>query len=63
MLGESGNLDWFTANLENRFTGVLLLAGATYLSLFALGALGQSETCRAAGIKSFGNRMKDSVMV
>lgn len=40
MLGESGNLDWFTANLlENRFTGVLLLAGATYLSLFALGAL------------------------
>jgi len=36
--GESGNLDWFTANLlESRFTGVLLLAGATYLSLFALG--------------------------
>eukprot|EP00434_Breviolum_minutum_P036277 symbB.v1.2.032138.t1/scaffold3816.1/size52752/5 len=37
-LRESGNLDWFTANLlESRFTGVLLLAGATYLSLFALG--------------------------
>ena len=37
--GESGSLDWFTANfLESRFTGLLLLAGAVYLALFALGA-------------------------
>jgi hypothetical protein len=34
--GESGTLDWFTANLlESRFTGLLLLSGAIYLSLFA----------------------------
>ncbi|CAK9081740.1 Hypothetical protein SCF082_LOCUS38883 [Durusdinium trenchii] len=36
--GESGSLDWFTANvLESRFTALLLLAGAVYLALFALG--------------------------
>ena len=37
--GSSGNLDWFTGNfLESRLTALLLLAGALYLSLFALGA-------------------------
>ena len=41
--GSSGNLDWFTGNfLESRLTALLLLAGALYLSLFALGA-GRSQ--------------------
>ncbi|CAJ1455271.1 unnamed protein product [Effrenium voratum] len=36
--GESGDLDWFTSNLlESPVTGLLLLAGAVYLVLFALG--------------------------
>ena len=39
--GASGGPDWFTETfLENRLTGLLLMAGAIYLSLYALGASG-----------------------
>lgn len=52
--GSSGNLDWFTGNfLESRLTALLLLAGALYLSLFALGNGVIGDVAPAAARASF----------
>ena len=49
--GSSGHLDWFTSNfLESRLTAVLLLAGALYLSLFALGAEYRQRPVEMGGV-------------